>query len=134
MDLYGPPNPNLTGKAATEIIQVLSPSLVKLAVPCFAEETKPLELASMPKLNCLWMTGLSGRRKKILKKQVPHLKINETDELLSSKIASPRETYLRHEGFWEVPCKILNYNSVQKQLSEVNEKWSRIGDLETSQL
>ena len=42
LDLYGHRNENLTGKSATSIIQVLSHSLVKLAIPCLAEETKPL--------------------------------------------------------------------------------------------
>ena len=42
LDLYGHRNEDLTGKAANSIIQVLSHSLVKLAIPCLAEETKPL--------------------------------------------------------------------------------------------
>jgi len=132
LDLYGPPNERLTGKAAECIIEGLSHSLVKLALPCIAEETKPLELASMPNLKCLWMTGLSSRRRKILKKQIPHLLINETNNLLSSSIASPRETYSRDQGLWEVPCAILDYNSVKDKLSEVNKKWNQLGDLESS--
>jgi len=132
LDLYGPPNERLTGKTAQCIIEGLSHSLVKLALPCIAEETKPLELASMPKLKCLWMTGLSRRRRKILKKQIPHLLINETSNLLSNTIASPRDTYLKDQGLWEVPSTILNYNSVKEKLSEVNKKWSHLGDLETS--
>jgi len=134
LDLYGHRNENLTGKSATSIIQVLSHSLVKLAIPCLAEETKPLELASMPKLQCLWMPGLSNRRRKILKKQVPHLKINESeiDDLLSKTIASPREMYLSHQGFWQLPCSVTNYNTVKSILSEVDEKWTHLGDLESS--
>ena len=86
----------------------------------------------MPNLKCLWMTGLSSRRRKILKKQIPHLLINETNNLLSSSIASPRETYSRDQGLWEVPCAILDYNSVKDKLSEVNKKWNQLGDLESS--
>ena len=92
------------------------------------------ELASMPKLKCLWMTGLSSRRSKILKKQIPHLLINEISNLLSSTIASPRETYSKDQGFWEVPSTVLNYNSVKEKLSEVNKKWSHLGELKSSQL
>ena len=134
LDLYGHRNDNLTGKSATSIIKVLSHSLVKLAIPCLAEETKPLELASMPKLQCLWMPGLSNRRRKILKKQVPHLKINESDieDLLSRTIASPREIYLSHQGFWQLPCSVTNYNTVKSILSEVDKKWNHLGDLESS--
>ena len=134
LDLYGHRNDNLTGKSATSIIKVLSHSLVKLAIPCLAEETKPLELASMPKLQFLWMPGLSNRRRKILKKQVPHLKINESDieDLLSRTIASPREIYSSHQGFWQLPCSVTNYNSVKSILSEVDEKWTHLGDLESS--
>ena len=134
LDLYGHRNDNLTGKSATSIIKVLSHSLVKLAIPCLAEETKPLELASMPKLQFLWMPGLSNRRRKILKKQVPHLKINESDieDLLSRTIASPREIYLSHQGFWQLPCSVTNYNTVKSILSEVDKKWTHLGDLESS--
>ena len=134
LDLYGHRNDNLTGKSATSIIKVLSQSLVKLAIPCLAEETKPLELASMPKLQCLWMPGLSNRRRRILKKQVPHLKIDESDieDLLSRTIASPREIYLSHQGFWQLPCSVTNYNTVKSILSEVDKKWTHLGDLESS--
>ena len=90
------------------------------------------ELASMPHLKCLWMTGLSTRRRKILKKQIPHLLINETTNLLSSTIASPRETYSKDQGIWEVPCTKLNYNSVKEKLSEVNKKWTHLEELESS--
>ena len=47
LDLYGPPNDRLTGKAAQLIIEGLSHSLVKLALPCIAEETKPLGINSI---------------------------------------------------------------------------------------
>ena len=86
----------------------------------------------MPQLKCLWMTGLSTRRRKILKKQIPHLLINETTNLLSSTIASPRETYSKDQGIWEVPCTKLNYNSVKEKLSEVNKKWTHLEELEPS--
>ena len=88
----------------------------------------------MPKLQCLWMPGLSNRRRKILKRQVPHLKINESDidDLLSKTIASPREMYLSHQGFWQLPCSVTNYNTVKSILSEVDEKWTHLGDLESS--
>ena len=86
----------------------------------------------MPKLKFLWMPGLSNRRRKILKKQVPHLKINEEDEFLSKTIASPREYYSSHQGLWEIPCDIINYHTIKSKLSEVDEKWTHLGDLEPS--
>ena len=66
-----------------------------------------------------------------------HLKVNESkiDDLLS-KTFTFQEKYihdnLSHQGFWQLPCSFTNYNTVKSTLSEVDEKWHHLGDLESS--
>ena len=57
-----------------------------------------MELASMPKLEYLWVPGLSTEEENFFKFRFPHLKIN--DGFLTS-IALPDQSFKRQHGLWE---------------------------------
>ena len=63
-----------------------------------------------------------------------HLKVNESkiDDPLSKTIAF-QEKYIRPiKVFGNFHVAFTNYNTVKSTLSEVDEKWSHLGDLESS--
>ena len=69
------------------------------------EANKIMELASMPKLEYLWVPGLSDEEENLLKFRFPNLKIN--DGFLTS-IARPDQIYKRQNGLWEKKCPQLD--------------------------
>ena len=94
--------------AVTAIIENLSQTLVKLRLRDEFEVNKVMELASMPKLEYLWVPGLSTEEENFFKFRFPHLKIN--DGFLTS-IARPDQSFKRQHGLWEKKCSQLDFFS-----------------------
>ena len=82
--------------------------LVKLRLHDEFEVNKVMELASMPKLEYLWVPGLSTEEENFFKFRFPHLKIN--DGFLTS-IARPDQSFKRQHGLWEKKCSQLDFFS-----------------------
>ena len=62
----------------------------------------------MPKLEYLWVPGLSNVEEKMFKFRFPHLNINEG---FLTSIARPDQVFKRPDGVWEKKCKQLDFFS-----------------------
>jgi len=58
----------------------------------------------MPKLEYLWVPGLSTNEENMLKITFPRLHVNEG---FLTSIARPDQTYKKQNGMWERKCKQL---------------------------